>query len=231
MVDSKEFTPMNDPSFDNEPKVRVWKESVVRAGCAMESLKPLSLLRKPNGELLFALFDAKIRAPEGYALPNFVFIRGDAVIVVPLLRNSDTGEERFLMVRQRRIGCGGAECLEFPAGMVDADVNDPRGVAVREFVEETGLDLEPQELFPLTSGKLFSSAGASDEGIWFFGCVKELEAERFRSIHGTTRGSREENEHLSIALASRDEVVAESTSIQARLALSLFEKHQSEPLR
>jgi len=69
------------------------------------------------------------------------------------------------MVRQRRIGNGNLS-LEFPAGMLDAEVDNPLGVATREFIEETGLGISASDLFPLFDKKLFSSVGASDEGIF-----------------------------------------------------------------
>ncbi len=121
-------------------------ETVLDAGCSINKLVPLSLLYKKNGELLFALCEADVTDPQGNKLPRYIFIRGHAVIVVPLVKNRDTGEERFLMIRQRRIGNGGNN-LEFPAGMLDREVNAARAVAVRELSEETGLDVERQGTF------------------------------------------------------------------------------------
>jgi DNA-binding NtrC family response regulator len=45
-----------------------------------------------------------------------VVVRGNACVIVPLLANSDTGEEKYLMIYQRRSG-NGRLSLEFPAGM------------------------------------------------------------------------------------------------------------------
>ncbi len=156
--------------FRNEPKVRLWENRVRDAGCTIAGLKPLSLLNKKNGELLFALCEADVTDPSGRTLPGYVFIRGHAAIVVPLLINEETGERKFLMIRQRRIG-NGALNLEFPAGMLDREVDAAQSVAARELREETGLALAPDILVPLHHGPLYSSPGADDEGIYFFGCV------------------------------------------------------------
>ena len=214
--------------FENEPKVRIWKKTVREAGCELEKIEPISLLHKRNGELLFALLDGKIRSPEGYYLPNIIFIRGDACLIVALVRNRETQEERFLMVRQRRIGSGGAISLEFPAGMLDADVDDPAGVAVREFREETGIEILESDLFQLCEKKLYSSVGASDEGIYYFGCIREFDDATCRAIAGRQINTPHDDEHISVVLTSRLEAEAESTSLQVRLGFFLFEEHQKK---
>lgn len=219
---------MNDPlPFSKEPKILAWEKTVADAGCRIETARPITVLRKRNGDLLFALLDTIVRAPDGSLLPNIAFIRGDACVVVTLIRNRDTGEERFLMVRQRRIGNGGL-CLEFPAGMLDADVDDPAGVAVRELAEETGITVASCDLFPLNDKKLYSSAGACDEAIHYFGCVKILDHETCGSLAGRAGGNPEENERILLALVTREEAEQETTSLQVRLGFFLFEEYRKK---
>ncbi len=215
-----------NPSLKNEPKIRAWIKLVNEAGCTIQKIEPVSLLRKKNGELLFALLDTAISSPEGCKLPNIVFIRGDACLIVTLIRNRDTGEERFLMVRQRRVG-NGSLSLEFPAGMLDADVDDPLGVAARELAEETGITVTASDLFPLCDKKLFSSVGACDEGIYYYGCIKELDDTAWCSLSGRTAGNPAEDERIYVALVSRQEAENESTSLQVRLGLYLFDAYHT----
>ena len=209
--------------LDNEPKILAWKKSVTAAGCAIREIRPMNVVRRKNGELLFALLDAGIASPEGHALPNIIFVRGDACLVVTLVRNRGTGEERFLMVCQRRTG-NGLLSLEFPAGMLDTEVGNPRGVAARELAEETGIDVAEGELFPLINKKLYSSAGASDEAIFYYGCVKEYDDASFKALSGRTGGNPEEGEHISVVLMSREDAEKEATSLQVMLGFYLFEK-------
>ena len=220
-----------NPSLDNDPKIRAWKKLVTESGCTIQKIEPVSLLYKKNGELLFALLDTDIRSPEGYKLPHIVFIRGDACLIVTLVRNRDTGEERFLMVRQRRVG-NGSYSLEFPAGMLDKDVDDPIGVAARELTEETGIKVATNDLFPLCDRKLFSSVGASDEGIYYYGCIMELDDAAWRSLaegsKGREAGNPSEEEHISVALMSRKEAEKEATSLQVHLGFYLFEAYRSK---
>lgn len=215
-----------DPSLKKEPKIRAWMDLVETAGCTIRKIEPVSLVHKKNGDLLFALLDTAIRSPEGHALPNIVFIRGDACLIVTLVRNRVTGEERFLMVRQRRVG-NGSLCLEFPAGMLDTEVDDPAGVAAREFAEETGINVIAGDLFPLCDRKLFSSVGACDEGIYYYGCIRELDEAAWRSCAANpAAGNPAEGEHISVTLVSREEAEKEATSLQVHLGFHLFEAYR-----
>ncbi len=212
---------MNKTSFDQ--KIQEWIDAVSSAGCTVNRVKPIADIRKKNGELLFALLDTEVISPEGNKLPNIAFIRGHACLIVVLLKNQKTGEEKFLMVRQRRIG-NGQMSLEFPAGMLDYQTNDPVGVAVKEIFEETGLKVTAEEIFPLSNQILYSSAGASDEGIYFFGCKKTLDDQSYNSFKNSTGGSPEENEHIQVELFSREEAEPLVNSAQAQLAFYLFDK-------
>jgi|GEM_PF-542410 ADP-sugar diphosphatase len=207
--------------FRTEPKVAQWRETVRTAGCSIRTLSPLKLLHKKNGELLFALCEADARDPQGRPLDRYVFIRGHAVIVVPLLLNRRTGEERFLMICQRRIG-NGILNLEFPAGMLDRDIHRPGAVAVRELFEETGIRIKRADLFPLHDRPLYSSPGADDEAIHYFGCVIRLSDREFGSLEGRAAGNAGDGESITVTLRTRREAEHETTSLQVRLGLHLF---------
>lgn len=207
----------------SEPKLANWKESLESADCTINSVTPLSVQTKKNGELLFAYLNADVTAPEGYPLLPIIFIRGDAVLVVPEIKNRDTGEIRFLMVEQRRI-CSGAIHVEFPAGMLDRDVDSPAAVAIKELFEETGLPLDTSALKPLSPQPLFSSPGASDERIWFFGTCVELSNDEFVSLNGRLQGETDENEHITTVLLTKEDFHKRNVSAQALLGLMLFEQ-------
>jgi len=211
-------------SYLQEPKIRVWKDTVLKAGCKIYSVKPLNLYYKPNGELLFALLSVNAEAPDGNKLPSIIFIRGHASIVVPLVINRDTEVKQYLMVKQRRIASGEI-CLEFPAGMLDTNIYNPVNVAMTELFEETGISLPEKELFPLSDSLLYSSPGASDEGIYYFGCRIILSNSEFQSLEGQIHGNLSENEKIILTLKSREEAEAQLTSLQACLGFYLFEEY------
>ncbi len=213
---------MNDSTYDHEPKISTWKERVTRSGCTIRSMEPLETVHKKNGELLFGMFKTDIIDPHGKPLPPIVLIRGDACVVVPLITNQKTGEQRYVMVLQRRIGTGNL-ALEFPAGMLDRHVGDPRDVAARELHEETGLQVSPKDFFPLAKKPLFTSAGLQDEGIHYFGCLLTLPDPEYRRLEGRATGNPEEEEHINVTLKTYEEGVRETDSAQVRLAFVLFD--------
>ncbi len=206
----------------NQSKVKAWKNFLLANGCTISSISPIAQIKKRDDSLLFALLSADVTSPEGNKLPHIVFIRGHAVVIVPLLRNKDTGEEKYLMVRQRRIG-NGQMSLEFPAGMLDESSN-PLEVAVRELNEETGLSIDRSNLKPLTDTMLYSSAGAIDEAIYYYGCIIELNETDFQSYIGRKGGCEHEHEFISTVLMTREEAEREATSLQVHLGFFLFDQ-------
>jgi ADP-sugar diphosphatase len=210
--------------FESEPKIIAWKESLTRHGCVLNKINPEHLFYRKNGELLFALLTIDAVDPQGYALPSLVLVRGHACVIVPLVVNVQSGAERFLMIRQRRNG-NGAESLEFPAGMLDRDVSDPVGVAVKEVLEETGLTVKRQELWSLHDKPLLTSAGLLDEGIFYYGCRIELDNEQFNAFEGRIAGAVHEDEHIKVTLCTREQAEAQTYSTQVLLGFHLFEQH------
>lgn len=213
--------------YESEPKVKTWKERVTSAGCSIRSMEPLHLVHKKDGVLLFGLFHTDVVDPEGKPLVPIVLIRGDACVVVPLVHNKKTGEQRFVMVRQRRIGTGNL-ALEFPAGMIDRHEGHPREVAARELREETGLDVDPSDIVSLCDKPLFTSAGLQDEGIHYFGCTLHLDDDEYRELEGRLAGNQSEQEHISVTLKTREEGERETNSAQVRLAFVLFDSYRGD---
>jgi ADP-sugar diphosphatase len=207
------------------PKYRAWKRALRDNGCALRSVELLCGLNKHDGSLLFALLRTRVEDPRGRPLPAYALIRGNAVLIVTLVVDMDSGERRFLMLRQRRIGHGG-ETLEFPAGMLDEDVTDPLGVALRELKEETGLDVAPGQIFALSDRPLYSSPGLDDEAIHYFGCVLVLPSQQYRALEGGETGKAEENEYIRLSLLEYPQALQEVDSLQVRLGFSLFFEYQ-----
>jgi hypothetical protein len=61
-----------------ELKIKEWIDSIEQAGCSVEAVSILHEIRKPDGKLLFALVNARVRSPEGSLLPHIIFVRGHA---------------------------------------------------------------------------------------------------------------------------------------------------------
>lgn len=207
------------------PKFKVWKRNIESSGCVIRKLESLQELCKPDGSLLFALLKSRVEDPKGRPLPAYALLRGGASLVVPVVENAVTGERKFLMIRQRRIGHGHAS-LEFPAGMLDKDVGDPAGVALRELREETGLDIAPEDLHSLCDKGLYSSPGLDDETIHFFTCHIVLSPESIANLDGSEKGEADEHEYIQTSLWTIAEALPEMDSLQARLALYLYGEYK-----
>ena len=212
-------------NWQDEPKVKVWKENIASSGCIVNNLTPLQLIHKSTSELLFALCKADVATPMGNKLPPIVLIRGNVVVIVPLARNRETGEERFITVIQHRIGSG-MEGIEFPAGMMDRNVSDPIGVALEELSEETGVHTTASNLFPLHDSLLYTSPGLQDEGVYYFGCILEMADADYQSLEGRKTGEASEGESIRVSLKTGEEIKQLTNGAQVLLGLFLFQCKQ-----
>ncbi len=205
--------------------IRLWEGALTSRGWTLDSLAPLNLLARRSGDPLFALLEARGTDPDGRPMLPYVLVRGAAVVVVPECVNRATGERKFLMVLQRRVG-DGTMSLEFPAGMVE-NGGDPAEAALRELSEETGLSddvLADVSLEPLWSRGLTSSPGLTDEAVHFYGVTLTLEDAVFCRLDGGTAGHEEEGEHIVTALRTADEVRTGTGSVLPLLGLLLFQR-------
>ncbi|HMA64867.1 MAG: NUDIX hydrolase [Fibrobacterota bacterium] len=207
-----------------EKKIQEWIDTVQSNGCNIKTVTVLNEIRKPDSSLLFALIDAEVYDPQGNKLPNIVFIRGHACVVVPKVYNTESNKHAYLMVRQRRIGSG-EDSLEFPAGMLDNESHNPLGVAMKEMFEETGLTVSKLQLFSLCKTLLYSSVGGSDEGIYYYGCHINVDNTQYISLHNRFRGNEHENERITVELVSREDAEERSRSTQVLLGIYLFDHY------
>lgn len=213
---------MSEPQrLSESPKYRAWKKIVQQAGCTVRGAKVLLDLPRRDGTILFAMVDAQVEDPDGRSLPRFLLLRGSASVIVTVVENRDSGERKFLMLRQRRIGNGG-DSLEFPAGMLDSDVDDSVGVAVKELEEETGLKVGRESMVPLAERPLYSSSGLDDEAIHYFACTVALSDRDFHGLEGGQRGNAHEGEFIRMGLWDYPAAVKEVSSLQVRLGFHLY---------
>jgi 8-oxo-dGTP pyrophosphatase MutT (NUDIX family) len=89
--------------------------------------------------------------------------KADAVVIVPILRNGDSGEIETLLVEQFRPSLGQVT-VEFPAGLIDAE-ETVEHAALRELREETGYVGEACRVPPLVSRPVCMSPGLCDETV------------------------------------------------------------------
>lgn len=205
----------------NSPKYRAWKRAAERNGATVRGAKLLLDIPRHDGSILFAMVEADALDPEGKPYHKYLLLRGAAVVVVTVVENRDTRDRKFLMLRQRRIGSG-SDSLEFPAGMLDSEVDDPAGTAVRELEEETGLRVGREALVALADRPLYSSSGLDDEAIHYYACHVALPDAEFRALDGERRGNAEEGEFIRLGLWDYPDALKVVDSLQVRLGFHLY---------
>jgi 8-oxo-dGTP pyrophosphatase MutT (NUDIX family) len=201
-------------------KFRQYKTTLEANGLNVRAIRPLEVIRKRNGEVLFAMVDVDATTPDGRYLPPIAVLRGHYVSVLTLVRNAETGEEKLVTVRQRRIA-NGAFFTEHPAGMCDNE-QDPRTVGQRELEEETGLLVPIEALKPLWDHPLYTSPGLLDEAGYTYYVDVEIPAVEFHRLNGLRRGAVDEGEDISVALLTMEEAAREFIHSTGLLLLYRF---------
>lgn len=206
----------------NSLKFQQWEGQLKVNGVNLMALEELKTIRKRNGEVLFALVKLDAAAPNGEPLLPIALLRGHFVGVLVCLVDRESGQEFFLMVRQRRVATGGL-MLEHPAGMVD-NTKDPFEVAMAEVREETGLEIRREQLALLNESVLYSSPGLIDEGGYFFGTEIQMSADEIDALRNNSTGHGTEGEFIETAVLTREEAMAESNVANALLHFYLWDE-------
>jgi len=83
----------------------------------------------------------RVELPDGTILPDYYIIENPGWVgIVPI-----TEDGHFIINKQYKHGIG-LEVLEFPAGGIDENEDDPLQAAHRELMEETGYSVEPDQI-------------------------------------------------------------------------------------
>src|SRR6202048_54597 len=103
----------------------------------------------------------QIELPDGTIIPDYYITENRGWVgIVPI-----TEDGRFIINKQYKHGIG-LEVLEFPAGGIDDDEENPVQTAHRELMEETGYSTAPDQMEQL-SHMLANPSGAVTE-IWWY---------------------------------------------------------------
>lgn len=211
-------------SLKDSLKYQQWEQQLAQHKINLRQMEELKLVRKRNGEVLFAFIKVDAIAPNGEPLLPIALLRGHFVGVLVCIVDIVTQEEFYLMVRQRRIATGEV-MLEHPAGMVD-NTSDPYDVALAEVREETGLHIEREQLALLNDKILYSSPGLLDEGGYFFGVELEMSSAEIVDLRSKNEGHGTEGEFIETAVLTREEAMAESNVANALLHFYLWDDYR-----
>jgi len=141
--------------------------------------------------------------PEGEVarpVPGYVFIRGDAIVILVIIKEKDTGKLYVVLTDQYRLPFGNS-IIELPAGMMDEEHNF-KGQAALELKEEAGIEIHPDDLHELI--KFGPSLGGCDEKITAFYCEIIRTHEEIIEIQKEIYGEHEEGEIIHLRIEEFD---------------------------
>ena len=192
-----------------EPKVKNYFEKFEWDTIKINSVEfKTHIMFGPNLGFLFMNMDCEHRET-GKKLPGVVFLRGDAVASLILIRNQDTNELFHVMVEQCRVPMG-KKIREICAGMVDSELTRISGAMVKEIKEETGIEVattgvqtgNPDTQFNYLEklGSFIPSGGGCDEQITLFWYQVKMSTDEISRLHGAETGAEGENEFIKVVI-------------------------------
>ncbi|MFZ1983533.1 MAG: NUDIX domain-containing protein [Desulfatitalea sp.] len=204
--------------FSNHKYLR-WKKRVEDNGNRIHSSEVLAVITRNEDDFYGALLDCELTTPEKQTVKRCVLIRGDCVVIVPVLRCRDDGKIYTLLVEQRRIIDGGFT-QEFPAGMLDCNADDPRVMASRELREELNLDIAPNQLKPLSEQPVKIISSLVGDLLYFYYFEMEVTADFLNCMEGRPTGCHHESEYILVRVREVAQIAnhaASSTLIGVKL--------------
>jgi len=176
----------------------------------------------------FVKFRLDVVNEQGKFVPGIVFMRGGAVAILVILHCE--GRDYTLLTVQPRVPLGDFECVELPAGMIDG-MGHFAGVAAKEMKEETGLDMNPEELIDLTqlawSDKfpgILPSPGGCDEFLRLYLYRRTITRSELDSFEGKATGELEEGEMIKLKVLPLEQLWLSTADAKALTALLLYNK-------
>ncbi len=167
---------------------------------------------------IFIKFKVDITDQNGKKLPGVVMLRGKSIGVLVVLKCE--GKEYALLVSQNRPAVG-KEILEMVAGMFDQEV-DPKVVAAKEVLEETGLTVPPDLFERLTrEGGAYSSPGLLDEEIELWYTEVEVSQQKLEELK-LWHGGEGEMEHINLRIVPLHELSNHTCDLKTLLANALY---------
>ena len=199
-----------------------WKRNLESNRVIIERLEILSVVSRDHKSFYAAMIDCDLLTPEGYRIPRCIILRGDSVVVIPVLHCIEDGEIYTLMVKQRRIIDGNLS-LEFPGGMLDPGIDDPANMAIIEVMEEIGIHVEKEEIHLLTPTPLKVCESLMDEVVNFFYFEKHISHDFLDKADGRRTGCHEDNEFLQVTVQNIKNVI-KIPSFSSFVAINLLER-------
>ncbi|KAI3522526.1 hypothetical protein L1887_00382 [Cichorium endivia] len=183
----------------------------------------------------FLKFKADVIDKEtGQKVPGIVFARGPAVAVLILLESE--GKTYTVLTEQVRVPVG-RPILELPAGMLDDNVGDVVGTAIREVEEETGIQINLNDMVDLTSFldpstgcKVIPSPGGCDEELNLFLYKGSVSADVIKQLQGKETGLREHGEMIKVHVVPYETLWRITPDAKVLMSIAIYEMAKRDGL-
>lgn len=257
--------------IDSFPAFKTWTAALTKSLAAQSSpdhpyhdnpykLRKVTIQavdRFGGGRLGFIKLRADVSTDDKQKFPGSVFLRGGSVAMLLVLRpkgtesQNDEDEEFVILTSQPRIPAGTLTFTEIPAGMLD-DSGTFSGAAAKEIQEETGLEINEDELIDMTAlaanasaedeknaegsrdedvlqKAIYPSPGGSDEFIPLFLARKTMPRGEIEALQGKLTGLRDHGEKISLKIVKlRDVWKVAGRDAKTLSALYLYEALRGE---
>lgn len=193
----------------------------------------------------FVTWDAKVRdhnlsieeyslkygSQRGYYLPGYVFCRGDAVSILPILSCQEDGNTYTAVVEQARVPIAQQSKLEIAAGILSDTTGTVAGAALDEIKQELDInDLGPHNLIDLgalawgnNNNKWTTGCGAVDEHIISFAFHKNITLQWLKDKNGKQTGENHAGERIKIKIIRLDNLWFNSQDSKALASYCLYQ--------
>jgi 8-oxo-dGTP pyrophosphatase MutT (NUDIX family) len=195
----------------DDPRFKKWKKRVEANGSRVQNVNILGFVPRGEGRPIAIFIDCVLETAEGVEIPRYIVIRGDSVVIVPMLVCNETNTVYTMLVEQRRIVDGGIT-TEFPAGGVLGEAADLRLSASQEIREELSLTIPPDELIPLADKPIKINPSMSDDLVTFFYFRQEVTPAFLEEADGRATGCHAEGEFIRIKICPMATVARIPTS-------------------
>lgn len=179
----------------------------------VNSIDVEATLFTPGGDLLFASINVDItdRSKPKRFVPGYIFLRGHAVAVLTILRNTDQSIDYVFLVEQFRAPMG-FSIAELPAGMLE-ETDRASGElqfsnrVIEELDEEGTLRATSKNLFYM--GKFAPSPGGSDEIIYLYRVVFHMTTAEIQAFLDNPHigGVEEEGEDIKARIVQMNDIL------------------------
>lgn len=151
-----------------------------------------------------------------------ILLRWNAVGVLIILIDKESGAKYALLVSQERIAPGLANSLEIVAGMCEPGEND-EDVAQREVFEETG---ETVNTLIKLCNPTDMTTGMVYEKMSIYVAEQFLTLDQIQSKNGNIHGLEAENEHTNLVVMPLKDIINAHVDMKTKLACALYMLNQ-----